>query len=479
MTCSLNMETLYLEWLQDYHSHWSPESSSDTKDKDSVEVVREVDCRVWRVQSGYQVLIRGWEHYCRCNFLSIGFYLKEGLLPQGVKCTKVLEESAQWKLDLEDQLVWVLKDGGEAPYLEPMHRLHFLEKMHQSYSHLGASSLLHLVWSRAYWLQMLTDLSKYCQTCPACQVSQGSKLNQDWELAQVMASSTIQPFERWGIDFIGQLPRTPSGNQWIITAIDYATGWPIAKALPDSKAWRVAKFIYEEIVLNFGAPKEILSDNGANFLAEVVEHLLRMVRTRHQLATAYHPRTSGKVEALNGIIGRMLTWMMVGKSTQLWDQYLPNAIFACRIRRSTSTDQSPFYLTYGVEPRLPTDKLEPRILDGNIEDVASRLPNLRSQRYQANQAVLNRAIQAKLVHDKKVRLHKLDIRDWVLVQHESPQKFEAKWFGPYKIIDKQALGTYSLASISGHKLRALVHGNRLLKVHTRGPIKHFWNQPVL
>ena len=224
-----------------------------------------------------------------------------------------------------------------------------------------------------------------------------------------------------------------------------------SKALPDSKAWRVAEFIYEEIVVNFGAPREILSDNGANFLAEVVEHLLRTVNTRHRLATAYHPRTNGKVEALNGIIGRMLTRMMVGKSTRMWDQYLSHALFACRVRKSTSTGQSPFYLTYGIEPRLPTDELEPRIFDGNIEDAATRLPHLKLQRHKANQAVLNRAVRAKLIHDKKVRLHKLDIGDWVLVRHQSPQKFEAKWFGPYKIIDKQALGTYSLASISGQK----------------------------
>ncbi|SPO25960.1 uncharacterized protein UTRI_03325 [Ustilago trichophora] len=346
-------------------------------------------------------------------------YLRDGEIPPGPERSLVLEEAGHWRLDADDQLTCILEDGAQAPYLEPMHRLHFLDKMHQSYGHLGAAGLQNLVRTRAYWPQMQTDLSKFCRTCPACQVSQGSRSNQDQELAQVMASSTIQPFERWGIDFIGQLPKTANGNQWILTAIDYATGWPIAKALPDAKAWRVADFIYEEIVLNFGAPKEILSDNGSNFLAKVVEHLLRTIKTRHRLATAYHPRTNGKVEALNGMIGRMLTRLMVGKSTRLWDQYLANAIFACRVRR------------------------------------------------------------AKTLHDEKVKLHKLEIGDWVLIQHQNPLKFEAKWFGPYQIMAKQALGTYSLASSSGQTLQVLVHGNWLLKAYPQDNlVEDFWNKPA-
>lgn len=406
-------------------------------------------------------------------------YLKGGVIPEQANRAIILEESVQWCLNGEDQLVCILEDDQEAPYLEPVHQLHFLEKMHWLYGHLGAASLIGLIWTQAYWPQMQTDLSKFCQTCPECQVSCGSQMNQDRELAQVMASSTVQPFERWGIDFIGQLPKTSSGNQWIVTAIDYATGWPIAKALPDSKSWRVADFIYKEIVINFGAPKEILSDNGSNFIAEVVEHLFRTIKMWHQLATAYHPRTNSKVEALNGLIGRTLTQLMVGKSTRLWDQYLANAIFTCQVQRSTLTDHSPFYLTYGVEPRLPTDKLQPRILDGAIKDPTDQLPNLRTQRQKAPQTAYNQAVWAKNLHNEKVKVHQLEIGEWVLVQHQNPQKFKAKWFGPYQIMDKQALGTYGLASIDGHKLWVLIHGNRLIKAHPWGPVKQFWNKPAL
>ncbi|KAH9244449.1 hypothetical protein BASA81_018141 [Batrachochytrium salamandrivorans] len=39
------------------------------------------------------------------------------------------------------------------------------------------------------------------------------------------------PFERWGIDFYGPMAETKSGNKYLITCIDYATRWVLAKPM--------------------------------------------------------------------------------------------------------------------------------------------------------------------------------------------------------------------------------------------------------
>ncbi|KAG1222473.1 hypothetical protein G6F67_009702 [Rhizopus microsporus] len=44
-----------------------------------------------------------------------------------------------------------------------------------------------------------------------------------------------------------------------------------------------------------------------------------------------------------------------------WDDFINAALWACRIRVHTTTGFSPFYLTYGREPRLPGDVLQPYI----------------------------------------------------------------------------------------------------------------------
>ncbi|KAG0922269.1 hypothetical protein G6F32_014739 [Rhizopus arrhizus] len=76
-------------------------------------------------------------------------------------------------------------------------------------------------------------------------------------------------FSRWHLDFIGELPTTKNGNRWLLMAVDYTTNWPIARALNNATGEEIVKFIYEEIVMRFGCPEEILTDRGPNFMSKV------------------------------------------------------------------------------------------------------------------------------------------------------------------------------------------------------------------
>ncbi len=45
-----------------------------------------------------------------------------------------------------------------------------------------------------------------------------------------------------------------------MTVIDYFTKWPIAKALKETTAKTVSKFIYEKIICEYGCPEVLQSD---------------------------------------------------------------------------------------------------------------------------------------------------------------------------------------------------------------------------
>lgn len=133
----------------------------------------------------------------------------------------------------------------------------------------------------------------------------------------------------------------------IITAVDYATAWPVAKAAPKADAETIADFLHDEIYLHYGAPKEIITDRGPNLWAPAMEAYVSKLNLKHRGTTSFHPRTNGKVESFNGVVGHMLTKYLIGKSRKLWDRYLDQALFAARIRTHTTTRYSPFYLVYG------------------------------------------------------------------------------------------------------------------------------------
>jgi hypothetical protein len=104
---------------------------------------------------------------------------------------------------------------------------------------------------------------------------------------------------------------------------------------------------------------------------------------------------------------------------------------------------------------------------------------VQSARQAAATATHNRAVQARDNLSELTTPHNLEAGDWVLVRHEKPHKFESKWFGPYQIIQKILLGTYRLQDLSGIILKALVHGNRLLRanVQTTEELKKLWAAP--
>ena len=383
------------------------------------------------------------------------------------------------KFVLEDRVLFrKVKEGIIAPYVDFQFRGDLMQKMHDQYGHMSHRNLMNILESRAWWPRIEKDLAQFVAACPNCQIHQRQKVSQEREYARIVADPLIQPFQRWRIDLIGRLPKTLNGNRWIITAIDYATGWPIAKAIPEATDDAVAEFIYSEIYMHFGAPQEIFTDGGKNLWGSVVQKYLEKIKTLHKGTSPYHPRTNGKVERLNGIIGTMLGKMLLNKPTKLWDLYLDQAVFACRIRTHSTTKNSPFYLLYGRQPHLLGDHNAALPVDANSAS-EERLKLLQSARKEAAIATYERAMKDKTARDKLIEPHKLEEGQWVLVRHENPQKFEAKWFGPYQVVQKMLFGTYRLQDPNGRELAALVHGNRLIKanISTADELRDLWVSP--
>jgi hypothetical protein len=311
---------------------------------------------------------------------------------------------------------------------------------------------------------MRKDIQEVAQRCPACQVSQRSQHGLEREKQFHMFGGDVQPFERWGIDLIGRLPTTPNGNNWIITAIDYATGWPVARAVPEATDEAIAIFLHEEIFVHYGAMAELISDNGPNLLSKVVAHYVQLLKTKHRVTTPHHPRTNGRIERLNGTLGAMLTKMLMGKPTRLWDEYLSQAVLATRVRVHSVSRVSPFELVYGIRPRLPEDStLMERVQE---EDRVSRIHHARAL---ANERLLKHAIKRQVIRDDLVRHHSFKKGAWVLVRNETPQKFQSKWFGPYKVLKSHPLGTYAIQEPNGRVVRNLVNGARLIEAKIDKP----------
>ena len=158
-----------------------------------------------------------------------------------------------------------------------------------------------------FWLTMETDCCQLVQRCLECQMH-GDLIHVPH--SELHALTSPWPFSVWGIDIIGKIsPKSSSGHEYILVAIDYFTKWVEATSYAGLTAARVAKFIRSHIIYRYGVPHELISDRGAHFRGEV-DTLVQEYGIQHHRSSAYRPQTNGAVEAANKNIKRILRKMV-------------------------------------------------------------------------------------------------------------------------------------------------------------------------
>ena len=74
-----------------------------------------------------------------------------------------------------------------------------------------------------------------------------------------------QPMSVLAVDIFGPLPRTNSGNEYIIVCGCYYTNWKEVFAMPNQTAATVADMLVQEVFLKLGVPAQLHTDEGRNF----------------------------------------------------------------------------------------------------------------------------------------------------------------------------------------------------------------------
>ena len=67
------------------------------------------------------------------------------------------------------------------------------------------------------------------------------------------------------MDAAGPFPEDLDGNRYLLVAVDPFSKWVEAAAVPSLHSWRAADFLCERIVVCWGKPRYIRTDNGSEF----------------------------------------------------------------------------------------------------------------------------------------------------------------------------------------------------------------------
>ena len=113
---------------------------------------------------------------------------------------------------------------------------------------------------------------------------------------------TPWPFHTYGLDLVGPVNPPLRGYIWILLATEYFTKWAEAMPLQKATGGAVANFIEENIIVRFGVPQRIISDNGTPFVNNDVRKMLEFYQVKHHRSSPYYPQGNGQVEGTDKVL---------------------------------------------------------------------------------------------------------------------------------------------------------------------------------
>lgn len=120
-----------------------------------------------------------------------------------------------------------------------------------------------------YWPNMFRDAYKWVVNCEKCKLFSGKPQLVSLPLRPVIIE---EPFQQWGLDFIGPInPTSSRRHTLILTATYYFTKWVEVVPVKVTTSEVVYRFLKENIVTIFGVPLKIVADNAQNFSSQKIQ----------------------------------------------------------------------------------------------------------------------------------------------------------------------------------------------------------------
>eukprot|EP00253_Pinus_taeda_P029148 PITA_29148 len=288
-----------------------------------------------------------------------------------------------------------------------------------------------------YWPSLFVDVKKFVVSCHKCQIFEGKRKSLPLPLKTI---STEKPFQKWGLDFIGEIHPSSSAQH------------------------------------KFGCPEKIITENAVAFKSKKIINFCHKFHITLGHSTAYYPQGNGLAESSNKSLINIIK-KLLEENKMNWHRKLTNALWVDRLSTKKSIGMSPYELVYGMEAKFPSSLGIPTIkllqeIQAEPNDMKRRV-NQTIHLQKTREQVYNRArmLQEKLkkMFDKKAKAEDFWVGSKVLRWDSRREdkgkhsKFDFLWRGPYIISAVQGNNTYFLNSLDGSTAEEGSVNGRMLK----------------
>ncbi|CAF1615106.1 unnamed protein product, partial [Didymodactylos carnosus] len=150
---------------------------------------------------------------------------------------------------------------------------------HPSSGHFGIKRAWYKLKDRYFWPNMMSTITNYIRSCHQCAKFNIRRRKLPGKLHPIRMESLRLSEWTFGVQRLFHRHKTI--------------------AVPNNSATTTAQFIVEEVILKYGVPRKIITDQGTHFKNELMEKIALLMGFKHAFATTYHPQTNGQVERFN------------------------------------------------------------------------------------------------------------------------------------------------------------------------------------
>ncbi len=330
--------------------------------------------------------------------------------------------------------------------------------------HLGVNKTYTKILKHFYWPKMKSDVAQFCRSCHTCQMV--GKPNQTIPKARLQPIPAFEePFSRVLVDCVGPLPKTRSGNEYMLTVMCASTRFPEAIPLRNIKAKTIVKALIKFFTM-VGLPRSIQSDQGSNFMSGVFQQVMHELGVKQYKSSAYHPESQGALERFHQTLKNMIR-LYCFDTEKDWDEGVHLLLFAVRESVQESLGFSPFELVFGHSVRGPLKLLKEKLLCDDsslnllqyvidfkeklqkVRDIATK--NLKDTQDSMTTRYNQESIQRSFVPGDKV----------LVLLPVTGKPLQAKFHGPYLVEKKIGELNYLVRTPDRRKETQLCHVNML------------------
>lgn len=295
--------------------------------------------------------------------------------------------------------------------------------------HGGQKATISRIKEKYFWKGLNKDVIDYVSKCPECQ---RQKINRNpGKNPMKIVSSADYSLEKVSMDLTGPYKE---GNKTLysLTIQDDLSKYIKYIPIQDKKCETVARAFTDEWILYFGIPKLILTDNGGEFVNDVMKELCKLFKIKHLRTSNMYPQANGSAERSHARLGEYLRLMIKDKSKPEYSKLFRYAAFCHNTTVHSSTGFTPHEVLFGRKANTPCELsgLKMKTNTDYVQELQLKLIRLESD---VKRNLLNMRQQAKRRYDNRLgsKIREYKINDYVLIKNDRSDKHSDRYVGPF------------------------------------------------